>query len=99
MGEIFLRKYLTSFNYETREISFYKSKVEGINIETTKNISNYTLLKIIGGVILGLFIIYIVFLLYRKYIKSKKVIADDLEKINYINNEKENKILLSDNNN
>ena len=95
MGEIFLRKYLTLFNYEAREISFYKSNVERINIETEKNASNYSLLKIICGIIIGILIIYIAFLLFRKYIKSKKVIADDVENLD---NENENKddVLLSE---
>ena len=101
MGEIFLRKYLTLFNYETREISFYKSKVEEINSETLKNAMDYTVLKIICGIILGLILIYIAFLLFRKYIKSKKVAADDLENIDSINKEKGNKneVLLSNKNN
>ena len=94
MGELFLRKYLTLFNYETREISFYKSNVEEINIETKKNASNYSLLKIFCGIIIAIIIIYIAFLLFRKYIKSKKVIADDLENIDN-KNENEDDVLLS----
>ena len=101
MGEIFLRKYLTLFNYETREIGFYKSKVKGINTETKKNSSNYILLKIFCVIIIGIIVIYITFLLFRKYIKYKKVIADDVENINSNNNKKENKneVLLSEKNN
>ena len=95
MGEIFLRKYLTLFNYEAREISFYKSNVERINIETEKNASNYSLLKIICGIIIGILIIYIAFLLFRKYIKSKKVIADDVENLENKNENKDD-VLLSE---
>ena len=45
--------------------------------------------------------IYISFLLFRKYIKSKKIIADDVDNINSNNNKKENKneVLLSEKNN
>ena len=100
MGEIFLRKYLTLFNYETREISFYKSIVEEINMETKKNATDYTVLKIICGIIIGLLIIYFAFLLFRKYMKSKKVDAEDLENIDSNKNENGNKDdLLSDKNN
>ena len=88
MGEIFLRKYLTLFNYETREIAFYKSKVKGINTETKKNSSNHILLKIFCVIIIGIIVIYISFLLFRKYIKSKKVIADNVENLNSNNNKK-----------
>lgn len=31
MGEVFLRKYTTSFNYDTKTISFYKTQVDEIN--------------------------------------------------------------------
>ena len=98
MGEIFLRKYLTLFNYETREIGFYKSK---ISTETKKNSSNYILLKIFCVIIIGIIVIYILFLFLRKYIKYKKVIADNVENLNSNNNKKENKneVLLSEKNN
>ncbi len=31
MGEIFLRKYITSFNNATQKISFYRNQIEEIN--------------------------------------------------------------------
>ena len=34
MGEIFLRKYITSFNYDSKTISFYKTQVDEINKKT-----------------------------------------------------------------
>ena len=34
MGEIFLRKYITSFNYYSKTISFYKSQIDEINNKT-----------------------------------------------------------------
>ena len=33
-GELFLRKYLTSFNYNLKSISFYKSQIDDINAKT-----------------------------------------------------------------
>ena len=34
IGELFLRKYTTSFNYDSRTISFYRSQVDDINQKT-----------------------------------------------------------------
>ena len=36
LGELFLRKYITSFNYYSKTISFYKSQVDDINNKTYK---------------------------------------------------------------
>ncbi len=38
MGELFLRKYITSFNYDSKTISFYKTQVDDINEKTDKPI-------------------------------------------------------------
>ena len=34
MGELFLRKYITAFNYYSKTISFYKAQVDEINGKT-----------------------------------------------------------------
>jgi hypothetical protein len=34
IGELFLRKYITSFNYDSKTISFYKNQIDEINIKT-----------------------------------------------------------------
>ena len=39
MGELFLRKYTTSFNYDSKIISFYKQQVDEINKKTAQNYS------------------------------------------------------------
>ena len=39
VGELFLRKYITSFNYYSKTISFYKSQVDDINKKTNKIIA------------------------------------------------------------
>ena len=36
VGELFLRKYITTFNYYSKTISFYKSQVDEINKKTDK---------------------------------------------------------------
>ena len=38
VGELFLRKYITSFNYYSKTISFYKSQVDDINKKTDINV-------------------------------------------------------------
>ena len=38
VGELFLRKYMTSFNFDSKTISFYKSQVDDINEKTDKPI-------------------------------------------------------------
>ena len=101
MGEPFLRKYLTLFNYETREISFYRNQVELTNKGSLKKLtydfSLFKKLKIIGGIIFGLIIIVVLFLIYRKKLRSRKINAAELE-----NDEKDgnqNEVLLEDKNN
>ena len=34
MTDIFLRKYLTSFNYDSKTISFYRNQVDEMNSES-----------------------------------------------------------------
>ena len=34
MGELFLRKYTTSFNYDSKIVSFYKQQVDEMNKKT-----------------------------------------------------------------
>jgi cbb3-type cytochrome oxidase subunit 3 len=101
MGEPFLRKYLTLFNYETREISFYRNQVELTNKGSLKKLtydfSLFKKLKIIGGIIFALIIIVVLFLIYRKKLRSRKINAAELE-----NDEKDgnqNEVLLEDKNN
>ena len=101
MGDIFLRKYLALFNYETREISFYRNQVEKTNKKSIKicvyDFSMIKKIKILCGIILGLIIIIIFFLLYRRNVKSRKINANELEKKPSLDDKKINKeeILLS----
>ena len=91
MGEIFLRKYLTSFNYDAKTISFYRNQVNEINIKsqvisntnTGKNLNISKYIRVLIEIIMGLFIFFILYLLYRKYRKSRKILANELEDGNY----------------
>ena len=58
------------------------------------------IVKIVSGIIFGLIIIFILFLLYRKNVKKKKIIASELEDREPIDNKKGDKknILLTDKN-
>ena len=83
MGEIFLRKYLATFNYETKEISFYKNQVEQANKNTSlissNGIDSIKIIKIFTEIFIGIILFYGIFLLYKKYRKSKRIVSDDLE--------------------
>ena len=100
MGEIFLRKYLTTFNYDSKTISFYRSQVNEANVRSQVmeipknkskkwNISKYG--RIFFEIIMGLFLIVTLYLLYRKYRISRKIHANELEDSNYIYMPKDNR--------
>jgi len=92
MGDIFLRKYLTTYNYETKAILFYRNQIDEMNIKSqlinkSNNLnkkSNFTkLFRTFLEVVMGIFILLILFLLYRKYRNTRKIHANELEDSNY----------------
>ena len=92
VGELFLRKYLTVFSFNSKEISFYRNQVEQANIESINSLKSFSLtFKIICGVLIGLILLFIAFVLYRRYLKSKKVNANDLEDGNSVEEKDKNK--------
>lgn len=106
VGEIFLRKYITSFNFDSKSISFYRSQIDKANnnnqiiydedeIEKKSNIFNIfrTLLEIL----MGLFIILMLFIFYRKIKGRRKLHANELEDNNFSYvPKKESKLILLD---
>ena len=105
LGELFLRKYLTSFNYDLKTISFYRSQVDEINKKSEipnkekKNSSSFNygkFIRIIIEIIMVIVIIIISVLLIRKYKNSRKKHANELKDDDYDytaqENEVENKI-------
>ena len=85
IGEIFLKKYVGYFNLESKTISYYKSqiyKTEENLVNNTKKKSN-NILRIILEILMGFIIILCFYLLYRKYKKSRKLLANELEDNNY----------------
>ena len=112
MGDIFLRKYLTSFNYDAKTISFYRNQVDEINSKSkvpdyieNKNASKVEIgkiIRIIIEIIMGIIIIVISVLLYKKYKSSRKKRAnelDDDENYDYTPKEKTEPILTENENN
>ena len=114
MGDIFLRKYLTSFNYDAKTISFYKNQVDEINSKSKvpdftenkdDNISKVEIgkiIRIIVEIVMGIIIIVISVLLYKKYKSSRKKRANELnddEDYDYTPKEKKEPILTENENN
>ena len=92
LGELFLRKYLTSFNYDSKTISFYRSQVDEINKKSEipnkekKKSSNFNFgkfIRIIIEIIMVIVIIIISALLIRKYKNSRKKHANELKDDDY----------------
>ena len=86
MGEIFLKKYPGTFNLESKTISFYKSQFDKsdkniINIDKNKKLIGK--IRIFIEIFMGIIIIFSFYLLYRKYKKSRKLLANELEDSNY----------------
>ena len=94
LGELFLRKYITSFNYVSKTVSFYKQQIKEINSKTDipepntendednpnskNNINLRLVLEIIMGILLLLAIVVII-ILWMKIKKKKKKKADELK--------------------
>ena len=104
IGEIFLKKYICTFNLETKSISFYKNQINKSNdiIEQKVNNGNANIwVRYLIEIFMGLIIIFFAYLIYRAYRKSRKLLANELEDSNYIyvsnekikENEKENKLI------
>ena len=92
MGEIFLRKYITTYNFDAKTFIFYRNQVNEMNAKspnkyepknkTKINLSKY--FRTFIEIIMGLFIIFILFLFYRKFRNIRKIHANELEDSNYV---------------
>ena len=100
MGEIFLRKYITSFNYDSKIVSFYKQQVDEINKKTDQYYSeeypdetNYKPKKeklpilIIGLIIILAVIIIILVIVIILLVKERKKVKK--ARINEVNDDYE----------
>lgn len=82
---------MTVFNFDAQTISFYKNQVDEMNIKNRaifENEKSYkkkkSYIRTFIEIIMGLVIIVILFLLYRKYRNSRKLHANELEDNNYV---------------
>ena len=93
IGEIFLSKFIPTFNLEAKSISFYKNQINKANNlreeKNKKDINN--VIRIIIEIFMGMIILIFAYLIYRKYRKSRKLLANELEDGNYAYIPKEKK--------
>ena len=101
LGHLFLRKYLTSFDYNSKTISFYKNQVDEINKKSEipnkekTNSSKFNFgqfIRIIIEIIMVIIIIIISALLIRKYKNSRKKHANELKDDDYDYTAKEDEV-------
>jgi hypothetical protein len=92
VGEIFLRKYFTSFNFDSKSISFYRSQINKANFDSTiiydekdleKKSSIFNIIRTLLEVLMGIFIILMLYIFYRKIRRKRKLHANELEDNNY----------------
>ena len=94
IGEIFMRKYISTFNLEAKSISFYRGQINKANNFKEEKKENKTLSTTARNIIeitMLLIILICLCLVYRKYRKSRKILANELEDSNYTYIPKEKK--------
>ena len=91
--KFFLNKFIPTFNLEAKSISFFKTQInkannfkEGKNRNSMKNV-----IRILIEIFMGIIILIFAYLIYRKYRKSRKILANELEDGNYAYIPKEKK--------
>ena len=89
-GDIFLKKYLTFFNSDSKTILFFKNQIKNntdINYESNKKNNEKTpknnILRTLFEIFLTFVILIVLFLLYKKYRSTRKLHANELEDNNY----------------
>ena len=102
LGEIFLRKYITSFDYDSKSIIFYPNQVNDANLnsktiyekkekEKEKHSNVFGVLRILLEIFMGIFIIFMIYIFYRKIRSKRKLHANELEDNNFIYDSKKEK--------
>ena len=97
-GDIFLKKYLTFFNSDSKMILFFKNQIKNNtdfnydhNNKNNEKNTKSNVLRSFFEIFLALIILIVLFLLYRKYRSTRKLHANELEDSNYEYKAKENK--------
>ena len=96
-GELFLRKYITSFNYDSKTISFYKTQLDEINKKTdipysdkdsdSNKKSEYNkerseIIRIVVEIVVGVVLIATIIIITIFFIKQKKQRKKRAEELN-----------------
>ena len=97
VGEIFMRKFIIDFDLESRSIIFYKNQVneashyinENFDRHSKNGFNTNSIIRTVVETVMGIIIVFCFYLLYRKYRKSRKILANELED-NYVYIDKEN---------
>ena len=97
MGELFLRKYITSFNYDSKTISFYKTQLDDINKKTDATYSNNDsdknkkdeynkdkseTIRIVIEIVVGVILFTVIIIFIIYFIKQKKQRKKRAEELN-----------------
>ena len=92
MGEIFLRKYMTTYNFDAKTFIFYRNQVDEVNskgqiyykFDNKKKINFSKYIRTFIEVLMALFIVFILYLFYRKFRNIRKIHANELEDSNFV---------------
>ena len=98
-GEIFLRKYITSFDYDSKSIIFYRNQVNDANLNSktiyekkeNKKSNIFGILRILLEIFMVIFIIFMLYIFYRKIRSKRKLHANELEDNNFVYESKKEK--------
>ena len=106
MGEVFLRKYVTSFNIDAKTLIFYKNQIDSKNKEnqndnndneegSNKSVNFRIIIEIVMAVVI---VILVILLAYKISQKTRKKRANELDDNNYeyTSGEGENKLFEAD---
>ena len=106
VGDIFLRKYITSFNYDSKSIIFYRSQVDKANVNSeiiyeekeVENKSNlFNIFRTLLEIFMAVFIILMLYIFYKTLRRKRKLHANELEDNNFAYEpKKETKLILID---
>ena len=75
-GDIFLRKYMTSFNYDSKSIIFYRNQINLANINskiiydesnTNKNSNKFNIFRVIVEIFMAILIVFMLYIIYRRF--------------------------------
>ena len=84
LGKILFKKYMLSFNYDSKRIGYYKTKTNNNKIPDKKGTTYYYLIPwIIIAVLVIIIIILCVIILYYKPWKNRQKRANELKDDNY----------------